>query len=42
MGLLDYEIWKTSRMMVQSIPLQVPPTQTSNLDKWEDFGPYWK
>ena len=41
MGLLDFEIWKTSRMINQRIPLQTPPDQTSDSDAWKDFAPHW-
>ena len=42
MGLLDYEIWKASSILGQTIPLQCPPEHPSEGDKWMDFGPHWK
>ena len=41
MGQLDYELWKTSRMMAQGIPLQSLPEESSKSDDWVDFGPHW-
>ena len=40
-GLLDYEIWKASGILGQTIPLQCPPEHSSECDNWNDFGPYW-
>ena len=38
-GFLDYEIWKTSHMLAQNIPLQKAPHSQNEL--WEEFGPHW-
>ena len=44
LGFLDYEIWKSSRMLSQNIPLKRSPVAEDVVvedEQWQCFGPVW-